>query len=916
MINIVLTLRNEIEYINTFYGMVIACKDTKEVYFVNENNQKIEITDNCVCLPTKVELYAILSPVLSRVYLVEEDLKLYTYGKDWIEVKDVKFLEDVVNRFNDYKPSLLFKDDKFYVPKTVDSSVYMTDGRTVSQAIDEYELRVTNTKALYVEAELYKQRIFAIPFPTCGYDLSKNHISIVLKGKILQSSDYIISDQNLILSTTAPVVEKGDLLLFIFYYVTILDMNDNVIISTKHIEDKSITTEKLCPSVRIKATNVVETANRYFMTDEEKSKLDGVSSNATNYTHPETHPASMIVEDDNRMFISKHKLELLDDKVCLDIVYSKQEVNDLLDRVYKEIIDSSPDALNTLKELADALGNDANFATTITNKLSNKVEISDYNIFKNEVDDRLNQKVDIVDYIKSGIFATPIKYNKGGRDVYEFTFNDTNFKDYLDGMLVVLKIANSNELNASVAINSLPPVKILAPDGLELYKNELIEGCIYTLRYNATTGNFILQGKGGVRLTGTQCEYVSIDKTPICKGDCLDIVDEHNVRKSIHRSHLISTHAGIGNDFNCSGEIKSIPINENTFINVWQDGLLLKARIIRIDSKNNLDSTIMQTPVILNTACKEFVFDVTDINRNVFVVSMITTSDDVTATIISMDINGTISIGNTYRVENPYTEATNLVGVPIGNDKYILGFETEGRSMIHYLEYDINRIDALTTRDNIDYPLDRYVKLSDGQILFVGNVGNKLYIWAMVIYSNSVLYSTKLLLDYLDRHKMLFTLVDNNTVILDYTDSLGVKMYRQRINVDYNGNIIMSEPDTIVIDVNNIRDHLNAETMRYDKDMFIGCSNYDVTKSENFDEIGDYINLSIYDNDMNRLDNLSVIPKLYSNVSLFTLNDNTIGLTYIADSKICISLFSIKKYPDAIAITGGSLGDGILINKW
>lgn len=39
-----------------------------------------------------------------------------------------------------------------------------------------------------------------------------------------------------------------------------------------------------------------------------------------------------------------------------------------------ELVGSAPDTLDTLKELADALGNDANFATTITEKIGTKVD--------------------------------------------------------------------------------------------------------------------------------------------------------------------------------------------------------------------------------------------------------------------------------------------------------------------------------------------------------------------------------------------------------------------------------------------------------------------------------------------------------------------------------------------------------------
>lgn len=53
----------------------------------------------------------------------------------------------------------------------------------------------------------------------------------------------------------------------------------------------------------------------------------------------------------------------------------------------KNIINSAPEALDTLKELADALGNDANFAATVTNKLAAKAD-------KIETESKLNNKLD------------------------------------------------------------------------------------------------------------------------------------------------------------------------------------------------------------------------------------------------------------------------------------------------------------------------------------------------------------------------------------------------------------------------------------------------------------------------------------------------------------------------------------------
>jgi hypothetical protein len=48
-----------------------------------------------------------------------------------------------------------------------------------------------------------------------------------------------------------------------------------------------------------------------FMSKEDKTKLDGIDAGANNYTHPTTHAATMIVEDDNHQFITKAQKEQL-----------------------------------------------------------------------------------------------------------------------------------------------------------------------------------------------------------------------------------------------------------------------------------------------------------------------------------------------------------------------------------------------------------------------------------------------------------------------------------------------------------------------------------------------------------------------------------------------------------------------------
>lgn len=80
----------------------------------------------------------------------------------------------------------------------------------------------------------------------------------------------------------------------------------------------------------------------------------------TVYTHPETHPASMITGLPTKVS------ELENDKK-----YQTEE--EVMGKI-SALIDSSPEFLDTLNEIANAIGNDPNFSVTIMKLISNKVE--------------------------------------------------------------------------------------------------------------------------------------------------------------------------------------------------------------------------------------------------------------------------------------------------------------------------------------------------------------------------------------------------------------------------------------------------------------------------------------------------------------------------------------------------------------
>lgn len=55
-------------------------------------------------------------------------------------------------------------------------------------------------------------------------------------------------------------------------------------------------------------------------------------------------------------------------------LYTNAQIDAAISRAINGLMNGAPGALDTLKELADAMGNDPNFAATITNKLSGKVD--------------------------------------------------------------------------------------------------------------------------------------------------------------------------------------------------------------------------------------------------------------------------------------------------------------------------------------------------------------------------------------------------------------------------------------------------------------------------------------------------------------------------------------------------------------
>ena len=116
----------------------------------------------------------------------------------------------------------------------------------------------------------------------------------------------------------------------------------------------------------------VTTSTDGFMIAADKVKLDGIATGANNYTHPATHPPSIIAQDTANRFVTDAEKTTWNGKETPAGAQSKADAalasaNSYTDTKVAALVDSSPGTLDTLNELAAALGDDPNFATTITN---------------------------------------------------------------------------------------------------------------------------------------------------------------------------------------------------------------------------------------------------------------------------------------------------------------------------------------------------------------------------------------------------------------------------------------------------------------------------------------------------------------------------------------------------------------------
>ena len=114
------------------------------------------------------------------------------------------------------------------------------------------------------------------------------------------------------------------------------------------------------------------------------NKLNGIEAGANKYIHPTSHPASMITQDANYRFVSDTEKSNWNAKETTTGAQTKANTAEANAKAYADqkvaaLVGSASSSLDTLQELAAALGNDANFSTTVLNKIGEKANTADVN---------------------------------------------------------------------------------------------------------------------------------------------------------------------------------------------------------------------------------------------------------------------------------------------------------------------------------------------------------------------------------------------------------------------------------------------------------------------------------------------------------------------------------------------------------
>ena len=133
----------------------------------------------------------------------------------------------------------------------------------------------------------------------------------------------------------------------------------------------TVYTENEPPTIPSEYITETELNDKGYATENFVTETVNNASMSGGYTHPETHPASMITGLST--VATSGSYNDLTNKPTIPSIEGLATETYVNNKV-AGLVGSAPEALNTLNELATALGNDTNFATTVSNQIGSKVD--------------------------------------------------------------------------------------------------------------------------------------------------------------------------------------------------------------------------------------------------------------------------------------------------------------------------------------------------------------------------------------------------------------------------------------------------------------------------------------------------------------------------------------------------------------
>ena len=202
------------------------------------------------------------------------------------------------------------------------------------------------------------------------------------------------------------------------------------------------------------------------------------------------------------------------------------------DTAISNLVDSSPSTLNTLNELASALGDDPNFATTVTNSIATKLPLAGGTLTGNLEISNLNPKISLTDTNNDSDFALIL--NQGIFRIRDLTNSSTDrFTIDSSGTINVsgnLDIGAGCDVTGNISCTGTVDGRDLAADGLKLDTYEANGGSYLrsdaddsfsgTITGNSDTANPVIQIQGA----GPNFIRFATDASGTVDADSIDVI--------------------------------------------------------------------------------------------------------------------------------------------------------------------------------------------------------------------------------------------------------------------------------------------------------------------------------------------------------------------------------------------------------